>query len=50
MIELFFVLLAVLALILVALAAVSVIIGYASQIAYIDPLNESEEENVDKNS
>lgn len=44
MLELIFVLVGVLALVLVCLAAVTVIIAYASQIAYIDPLNESEED------
>jgi len=44
MLEIIFILAGVLALVLVSLAAISVIVAYASQIAYSDPLNESEED------
>lgn len=47
MLEIVFIVAGVLALVLVSIAALTVIIAYASQIAYVDPLHESEEENVD---
>ena len=49
MLELIFILAGVLALVLVSLAAITVIIAYASQITYVDPLNESEKD-VNKSS
>lgn len=44
MLELFLILLTIFVLVLVGLAAVMVVLAYASQIAYVDPLHEKDED------